>query len=89
MSRVLEGGVGCWSGGMAERSIDSGERPRDDRLEEMGDVDADILNAMRSFDGCEEVEDGLEETVRFVSSFRFRVYFVCGCVLLMFCGLLE
>jgi len=39
MRSVFDGGVGCWSGGMPERSIDSGVRG----LEDIGELSAYIL----------------------------------------------
>jgi hypothetical protein len=45
MRRVLEGGVGCESGGMVERSMDIfGERlPREEGRDESGVLSRDIL----------------------------------------------
>jgi len=43
MRRVFEGGVGCWNGGMPERSIDIGDRDLDIGREEDGELSPDIL----------------------------------------------
>lgn len=57
MRRVLDGGVGCESGGMAERSIESGDL--DERREEIGELVADMVvtGEMRSLRNvCEDGE---------------------------------
>jgi len=41
IKRVLDGGLGCWSGGMLERSIDNGERERLCEMEEGEAVDGE------------------------------------------------
>lgn len=61
MRRVFEGGVGCVRGGMADKSIESGDRDLDVRREEMEEASDAILREMRRGDGdMDSYDDSLE-----------------------------